>query len=218
MTIHPRLRRWEMRISINYSYLSLANVMIVICIGCHWVACTWGLQASFAPLRSWYSMVIGSDDELAYCAPWAEGLTEAGALEMLTAPADKDGACPSGRQCSIGDCDTGICTGGSSCASPYELYTVSSHGVEHSGGWAADSHRASSVYYTPHPMLLTSYLSDATSRFFALPPFPNGTDVTLLCNQLRLGCRDNDCQAMYVAGDGRGIEVAATAQRVSAAA
>ena len=39
------LKRWEMRMSINYAYLSLANVIVVISIGCHWVACMWGLLA-----------------------------------------------------------------------------------------------------------------------------------------------------------------------------
>jgi hypothetical protein len=91
--------------------------MIVIAIGCHWVACTWGLQASFAPLQSWYSVpMVG--DELAYCVPWAEGVSEAKALEMLAT------ACPENRQCDIGVCDTGVCLGGSSCARPGELYTM----------------------------------------------------------------------------------------------
>ena len=53
--------------SINYAYLSLANVMVFITIGCHWVACMWGLQASFAPLSSWYSMEFYTGTERARC-------------------------------------------------------------------------------------------------------------------------------------------------------
>ena len=34
--------------SINYSYLSLASIMTFILVGCHWIACIWGLQARAA--------------------------------------------------------------------------------------------------------------------------------------------------------------------------
>ena len=56
-------KRWEMRISINYSYLTLFGITTGIVISCHWVACIWGMQATFQPLNSWlYSK--------GYCVEW----------------------------------------------------------------------------------------------------------------------------------------------------
>ena len=46
-------KTWEMQLSINYSYLSLATTITMLTVGCHWFACIWGLQASFNPLGSW---------------------------------------------------------------------------------------------------------------------------------------------------------------------
>ena len=37
-------KRWEMKMSIDYSYLTLASLMVVILLTCHWVSCIWGLQ------------------------------------------------------------------------------------------------------------------------------------------------------------------------------
>ena len=34
-------KRWEMRISINYTYFSLVTVTITILLACHWTACLW---------------------------------------------------------------------------------------------------------------------------------------------------------------------------------
>ena len=61
------LKRWEMRMSINYSYLTLGAVTTMIVVACHWVACIWGLQASFAPLNSWQA-------DKGYCVPWYDDL------------------------------------------------------------------------------------------------------------------------------------------------
>ena len=63
ISIPAVLKRWEMRVSINYTYLTLANVMTFIIIGCHWVANIWGLQASFNYLNSWpaYPVAVGSE-------------------------------------------------------------------------------------------------------------------------------------------------------------
>ena len=57
------LKRWEMHLSINYSYLTLSSVMIAIVLTCHWTACLWGIQALFEPLDSW----PGSFGDPPYC-------------------------------------------------------------------------------------------------------------------------------------------------------
>ena len=59
------LKTWEMRVSINYAYLSLAQISGAIVIGCHWIACVWGLEASFQPLESW-------PRGKGYCVPWGD--------------------------------------------------------------------------------------------------------------------------------------------------
>ena len=41
------LRRWETRVSIKYSFLSLANSMLFVVLFAHWAACAWMLQVSF---------------------------------------------------------------------------------------------------------------------------------------------------------------------------
>ena len=120
------LKRWEMRVSINYSYLSLANVMTIIVIGCHWVACVWGLQASFAPLDSWMAYLHVSEGEISYCIPWAEGVDEATGLQMMSDPAAcGPGPRGSARHCDVGVCEGGgVCTGGYNCAGWGELYSM----------------------------------------------------------------------------------------------
>ena len=119
------LKRWEMRVSINYSYLSLANVMVIIVLGCHWVACVWGLQASFNPLNSWLSYVHVKDGDMAYCVSWAEGVDEVTGQQMMKDPA----ACPKGpggaaRHCNVGICTSGVCTGGYNLAHWSDLYVM----------------------------------------------------------------------------------------------
>ena len=36
--------RWEMRMSINYAMLSIANIVVMLLFVCHLFACVWGLQ------------------------------------------------------------------------------------------------------------------------------------------------------------------------------
>ena len=67
-------KKWELRISINYAYLSVTNLVISIVIGCHWMACIWGLQASFNPLQSW-------PGGKGYCVEWGNS-SQAIAEEM----------------------------------------------------------------------------------------------------------------------------------------
>lgn len=91
--------------------MSLANIMTLIIITCHWLACVWGLQASFMPLDSWY---YGSG----YCDHWGDA-NETRAIEMLT-----DGSCPLERDCEIGMCENGVCEGGTACVYPGLMYTA----------------------------------------------------------------------------------------------
>lgn len=109
-------KKWELRVTINYSYMSLANIMTLIIISCHWLACVWGLEASFDPLNSWY---YGSG----YCDPWGD-VNETRAIEMLSEP----GACPGDdfgpRLCDIGACTDGVCTKGTACSQPTLMYTA----------------------------------------------------------------------------------------------
>lgn len=104
-------KRWEMRMSINYSYLTLTGVVTMIVISCHWVACIWGLQATFEPLNSWYF-------QKGYCVEWGSP-SRSEAKQMLT-----NGSCPDGWNCLIGVCSGDTCTGGSACEYvPMRIYT-----------------------------------------------------------------------------------------------
>lgn len=86
-------KHWEMRMSINYAYLSLTQTIVMLVVGCHWFACIWGLQASFNPLGSWPG---GTN----YCVPYR---------------ADDDfAACPEGWRCNA--------AGGYSCVGAFKLY------------------------------------------------------------------------------------------------
>ena len=49
--------------SINYEHLSLAGVVTVILLVCHWIACLWGLTGSFDPMNSWTGVKE-------YCVSW----------------------------------------------------------------------------------------------------------------------------------------------------
>ena len=42
------LKRWEVRIAINYAMLEMATLIGKICFACHLFACIWALQASFS--------------------------------------------------------------------------------------------------------------------------------------------------------------------------
>lgn len=88
--------------SINYEHLSLAGVVTVILLVCHWIACLWGLTASFDPMNSWTGVKE-------YCVPW-----EADAQGMMP-------ACPPGRTCF--EAKRGMVA--YSCASAFELYVYS---------------------------------------------------------------------------------------------
>ncbi|KAL3927497.1 MAG: hypothetical protein SGPRY_002795 [Prymnesium sp.] len=95
-------KRWEMRISINYTYFSLFTVITGILLACHWTACIWGLQAAFDPLNSW----PGATE---YCVPWDPNV---------------DLSCPEGMHCNERTCgeDTETCDGGYACVDGYRLY------------------------------------------------------------------------------------------------
>ena len=101
-------KRWEMRISINYSYLTLGGIMSGILITCHWIACIWGLQASFWPLNSWLAVK-------GYCIPWGSP-NETMAMLLLD-------SCRDGWTCDVGNCAGGICTDGAACVGWVEQYS-----------------------------------------------------------------------------------------------
>jgi hypothetical protein len=105
-------KRWEMRMSINYSNLTLFNVIMGILIACHWFACIWGLQASFNPMNSWLALKD-------YCIDWGHH-DEAVATLMKT-----NGSCPDGWSCSVGTCVDGICDPGYACAGALDMYSYS---------------------------------------------------------------------------------------------
>ena len=119
------LKRWEMHLSINYSYLTLASVMTAILISCHWTACIWGLQATFDMLGAW-------PGAKGFCIPWGDA-DLAVATTMLE-------DCTPERVCTLGDCDqaTGVCQAetanvggepvtyyGTECLGAYEMYIYS---------------------------------------------------------------------------------------------
>ena len=49
------IKRWEMRLAINYSLLSIVFNLVAMCLVSHWLACVWVLQARLVddPLSSW---------------------------------------------------------------------------------------------------------------------------------------------------------------------
>jgi hypothetical protein len=113
-----------MRISIDYSALSLLTVMILILLSCHWTACIWGLTANMDPINSW---AYGTRTDGAICVDWADGailhangnLTMPGAQAVVT--------CEPGHVCEPGTCrdhgaGTKLCTGGHQCAGTFGFY------------------------------------------------------------------------------------------------
>ena len=112
-------KRWELSVSINYAYLSMGTTMVAIFLGCHWMACVWGLQASFAPLESW-------PRSKAYCVPWGHP-DEAVARAMLATncSAIASAVHRSADHCEIGTCTGGVCSGGYSCVDAWSMYAYS---------------------------------------------------------------------------------------------
>jgi potassium voltage-gated channel Eag-related subfamily H protein 7 len=112
-------KRWELSVSINYAYLSMGTTMVAIFLGCHWMACVWGLQASFAPLESW-------PRSKAYCVPWGHP-DEATARAMLATNCSAIASAVHRRadHCEIGTCTGGVCSGGFSCVDAWSMYAYS---------------------------------------------------------------------------------------------
>ena len=49
-------KRWESRMSVSYGTLALIKSLVLVCIGAHWFACTWAIQAGLlfdSPLETW---------------------------------------------------------------------------------------------------------------------------------------------------------------------
>lgn len=91
-------KRWEMRLSINYSHLSLLSLIFYVCMVTHWFACLWGLQAREDPLNSWLGVT-------GYCVPWNQ--------HNASMPPD---ACPKRLICTSSVCDdNGQCSKGVMC-------------------------------------------------------------------------------------------------------
>jgi hypothetical protein len=96
-------KRWEMKLSINYAKLSIAQILFGLLFACHLFACLWGLQATFAPLDTW-----PGPGQSGYCQSWDP--------EAL----DADGnavTCPSGKTCNDAE--------GHMCESPATMYIYS---------------------------------------------------------------------------------------------
>ena len=115
-------KRWEMRVTIDYTLLTLSQTLIAILVVVHWMACIWGLQASFYPLDSWMGasrdgMVDGGS---AYCEPWGSGIED----EMLD-PSYLVDNCPHERWCDMGVCADGKCVGGYACVPAWPMYVNS---------------------------------------------------------------------------------------------
>ena len=103
-------KRWEMTTSINYAYLSLAQITIAIIVCSHWIACIWGLQASFDPLGSWTATKE-------YCTPWDDD-DEA---HVRRAVSD----CSPTERCEVGSCSDGLCRDGYKCVDAWSMFTYS---------------------------------------------------------------------------------------------
>jgi len=103
-------KRWEIRFSIDYAMLSLSSSMGSIGLTCHWFACIWGLQASFAPLDGW-------PGDQGYCQPFGNG-PEA-LVGNLTCTVD------SNTWCMESVCVDGFCEGGWTCYDAATLYVES---------------------------------------------------------------------------------------------
>ena len=105
-------KRWEMRLSINYAYLSIFSTTVSMLITSHWFACIWGAQATFDPINSWLRATE-------YCVPWPnetaylELTFEAGEVLMAA------GGCPADRVCAVGS------GGGMACMPPAQMYSYS---------------------------------------------------------------------------------------------
>ena len=110
-------KRWEMRMSINYSVLTLCGAITSIGVTCHWMACIWGMQATFNPLNSWMG-AKGYCVEFALEDPPIPWNTTAAALMLEV-------ECPEGWRCVPGDgssCSDGACAGGYACTSALQQY------------------------------------------------------------------------------------------------
>jgi hypothetical protein len=108
-------KKWELRMSINYAYLSLVSLTLLILVVVHWFACVWGLQASFYPLNSWLSYT-------GYCVPWGDPSREV-AMTMACPPPGED--FEQLVVCDIGQCVDDVCSGGTACADAFSKYTYS---------------------------------------------------------------------------------------------
>ena len=139
-------KTWEMRMSIDYAMLSLAQTIAMLIVGCHWFACTWGLQASFDPLGSWpggkgYCIAYsGVDREPAV----QENDTAQGVLDSFWS-ADDPSACPDGWRC---DAESGV-----ACVGAWKMYSYSLYFsiMTITSGARAGPHGEMYPAVTPHP-------------------------------------------------------------------
>ena len=150
-------KRWEMRMSINYSVLTLVGTVMGITVSCHWVACVWGLQATFEPMNSW----LGQND---YCVEWQLQHPPVPWSAAAAATA-RDAECPPGWHCQLGSCDadTGVCVGGYACVGALEQCTQR---LEPRGPVGPLAHRASEGSY--HRSNLSRAETDMPALYFAV--------------------------------------------------
>ena len=127
-------KRWEMRLSVNYSILQLVFVTVGVLLICHWTACIWGLVGSFDHLNSWLG-------EKEYCVPWDSNsqpcpftMEQNYPLKPVTYPMCTPERCTGEFESFTGQSSSAFnssveyhasCTTGYACLGAFEMYTYS---------------------------------------------------------------------------------------------
>jgi len=119
-------KRWEMRVSINYTYLSLVTTCVSILLTCHWFACIWGLQASFNRLGSWlgatyYCIPLNTTSSGRGTVKGTEAFPFAGTEIPLARFDEMMATCAPGKFC-YADCTGNLCRNACECEAPINIY------------------------------------------------------------------------------------------------
>ena len=117
------IKTWEMHLSINYAYLSLAQLTAAIFVVVHWAACLWGLQASFDYLNSW-------PGGTGHCMRWGEGtflddMEPECPSKYPSAPDGDDTSAVCYNECSAINATHIHCSKGWICVGPWPMYSIS---------------------------------------------------------------------------------------------
>ena len=114
-------KRWEMRLSINYAKLGIAQILIGLVFICHLFACLWGMQASFDPLNSW-------PGQKEYCIPHDIATSGGGSPgASVSESSHAGGGAITGQSSEEVPCPEGMkCNGeGVACVGPAMMYVYS---------------------------------------------------------------------------------------------